>query len=156
MPEAEPERVGENVVVVGGSAVGMEAALNLSLQGKQVRVIEMLEESPASMKLRDSAGAGASELMKLFEERNIPVYYGCALEEIEDGGILYRDLSSGEREILSCDTVLLALGMRPRQKQAEALRHCAPETSVFLVGDCEKAGSVYEAVNQAFQVSLHI
>ena len=48
------------------------------------------------------------------------------------------------------------MGMRPRQKEAEALRRCAPETSVFLVGDCEKAASVYEAVNKAFQVSLHI
>ena len=108
------------------------------------------------MKLRESAGSGASELTRLFEERQIPVYYGLELLEIGDSGILVRNRKNGERENISCDTVLLALGMRPRLAQAEALRHCAPETDIFLVGDCRKAASIYEAVNEAFQVSLHI
>ncbi len=157
-PEAEGGRapVGEHIVVVGASAVGMEAALNFSLQGKDVRVVELLDEAQAAMKLRSSAGSGASELQKIFPERNIPVEYGLALEEIGEDGILCRDVQTGEMKTVPCDTVLLALGMRPLRAGAEALRHCAPETSVFQVGDCETPGSIYEAVNQAFQVSLHI
>ena len=157
-PEAESGKcaVGNKVVVVGASAVGMEAALNMSLQGKDVCVVELLEAAPAGMKLRESAGSGASELTRLFEERHIPVYYGLRLEEIGDSGFLVRNGKTGERESIPCDTVLLALGMRPRLAQSEALRHCAPETSVFLAGDCRKAASIYEAVNEAFQVSLHI
>ena len=156
-PEAESGKkpVGNRVIVVGGSAVGMEAALNMHLQGRVVTVLEKLEPTQAAMQLRNSAGSGASELTKLFEERGIPLLCGCTLTEILPDRVRCRMSDGSERE-LPCDTVLLAMGMRPRQKRAEALRHCAPETSVFLVGDCEKPASVYEAVNQAFQVSLHI
>jgi NADPH-dependent 2,4-dienoyl-CoA reductase/sulfur reductase-like enzyme len=147
--------VGEKVVVVGGSAVGMEAALNMSLQGKKVTVLEQLEPAQASMKLKQTAGSGASEISRLFEEREIPLLCGSTLTEILPDRIRYRQSDGSEKELL-CDTVLLAMGMRPRLAQAEALRHSAPETSVFLVGDCVRAASVYEAVNEAFQVCLHI
>ena len=39
---------------------------------------------------------------------------------------------------------------------SDKLRRCAPETSVFVVGDGKKAASICEAVNEAFQVCLHI
>ena len=57
---------------------------------------------------------------------------------------------------IPCDTVLLAVGLTPRLAETEALRHCAPETSVFVVGDGKKAASICEAVNEAFQACLHI
>jgi hypothetical protein len=46
--------------------------------------------------------------------------------------------------------------MRERWALVEELRHCAPETSVAIVGDCRKAGTIAEAVNQAFQACIHI
>ena len=157
-PDAEAGRaaVGERVAVIGGSAVGMEAALDFSLQGKQVFVVEMLEEAAAGGKLHMSAGGGAAELKRLFREREIPVHYGKALAEVRDGAILCRDTRTGEETLLPCDTVLLAVGLRPRLSEGEALRRAAPETSVFLVGDGKKAASICEAVNEAFQVCLHI
>ena len=89
------------------------------------------------------------------EAREIPLLCGCTLTEILPDQVRYRKSDGTEGEI-SCDTVLLAIGMRPRLAQAESMRHCAPETSVFLVGDCVRAASVNEAVNEAFQVCLHI
>ena len=39
----------------------------------------------------------------------------------------------------------------------DALRHSCPETSVAIIGDCNnKAGTISEAVNQAFQACIHI
>ena len=84
------------------------------------------------------------------------MYYGRSLREVRPDGILCRDVRSGKEEMLPCDTVLLAVGLRPRLAEAEAMRHCAPETSVFVVGDGKKAASICEAVNEAFQVCLHI
>ena len=157
-PDAEAGKapVGRRIAVIGGSAVGMEAALDFSLQGKEVFVVEMLEEGPAGSKLHTSAGSGAAELTRLFKERQIPVYYGKSLREVRPDGILVRDVRGGGEETLPCDTVLLAVGLRPRQAETEALRRCAPETSVFVVGDGKKAASICEAVNEAFQVCLHI
>jgi NADPH-dependent 2,4-dienoyl-CoA reductase/sulfur reductase-like enzyme len=157
-PDAEAGKapVGQRIAVIGGSAVGMEAALDFSLQGKDVFVVEMLDAGPAGSKLHTSAGSGAAELTRIFQEREIPVYYGKSLVEVRPDAILCRDTHSGKEEILPCDTVLLAVGLRPRQSEAEAMRHCAPETSVFVVGDGKKAASICEAVNEAFQVCLHI
>jgi NADPH-dependent 2,4-dienoyl-CoA reductase/sulfur reductase-like enzyme len=157
-PDAEAGKapVGQRIAVIGGSAVGMEAALDFSLQGKEAFVVEMLEEGPAGSRLHASAGSGAAELKRLFTERSIPVYYGKALAEVKPDGILVRDVRSGAEETLPCDTVLLAVGLAPRLAEAEALRRCAPETSVFIVGDGKKAASICEAVNEAFQVCLHI
>ena len=36
------------------------------------------------------------------------------------------------------------------------MRHCAPESAVFVVGDGKKPASICEAVNEAFQACLHI
>ena len=157
-PDAEAGKgsVGKRIAVIGGSAVGMEAALDFSLQGKEVFVVEMLDEGPAGSKLHTSAGSGAAELTRIFKEREIPVYYGRSLAEVREDGILCRDTHTGQEEMLPCDTVLLAVGLKPRLAEAEAMRHCAPETSVFVVGDGKKAASICEAVNEAFQVCLHI
>ena len=157
-PEAEACKAspGQRIAVIGGSAVGMEAALDFSLQGRDAFVVEMLEEGPAGGKLHASAGSGAAELTRLFKERSIPVYYGKALTAVHPDGITVRDVRSGAEETLPCDTVLLAVGLRPRLAEAEAMRRCAPETSVFVVGDGKKAASICEAVNEAFQVCLHI
>jgi NADPH-dependent 2,4-dienoyl-CoA reductase/sulfur reductase-like enzyme len=157
-PDAEAGKVsvGERVAVIGGSAVGMEAALDFSLQGKEVFVVELLDEAAAGGRLHMSAGGGAAELKRLFREREIPVYYGKGLAEVKPDGILVEDALTRERTFLPCDTVLLAVGLRPRLAEAEAMRRCAPETSVFVVGDGKKAASICEAVNEAFQVCLHI
>jgi NADPH-dependent 2,4-dienoyl-CoA reductase/sulfur reductase-like enzyme len=157
-PEAEEGScsVGNRIVVVGGGAVGFEAALDYAGQGKDVTVVEMLDEARAKMSLRKSAGTGTAELLSISKEKNIPVRYGLALSEVRDGSIVCKDTANGALQELDCDTVLLALGMRARWDLVEALRHCAPETHIAIVGDCRKVGTIAEAVNQAFQACIHI
>jgi hypothetical protein len=49
------------------------------------------------------------------------------------------------------------MGVKPRSDVAESLRHCAPETEVFVVGDAKQVGgNISFAVNGAFQAALHI
>ena len=157
-PEAEAGLcpVGDTVVVIGGSAVGMEAGLDLSMQGKKVTVVEMLEEGPASMRLHKSSGSGAKELRSLYEQRGIPVLYGHRVTEIRPDGVVCENQRTGETVALPCDTVLLACGMRPLRAESEAMRHCAPETDVCVVGDCTEPATIFEAVNDAFRACLHV
>ena len=68
-----------------------------------------------------------------------------------------KDVKSGELKEIKADTVLLAMGVRPNFELVDELRHSCAETSVAIVGDCNnKAASISEAVNQAFQTCLHI
>lgn len=157
-PEAEEGKfkTGEKIVVVGGGGVGFEAALDFTEQGRDVTVVEMLDEFAARMNLRMSTGGAASELLGIFEKKGIPVKYNLALVEVGDDHIVCRDVKTGEMKELPCDTVLLAMGMRERWDLVDELRRCVPESNVAIVGDCRKAATIAEAVNQAFQACIHI
>ncbi|MBR2755256.1 MAG: FAD-dependent oxidoreductase [Lachnospiraceae bacterium] len=154
-PDAELGKVpaGEEIVIIGAGQVGLEAAVDYAGQGKKITVIEMIDD-PA--KLMDSF---KQPLMKKKEEDGlqIDILYGTALQEVKDDCIVTKDVKSGELKEIKADTVLLAMGIRPNFELVDELRHSCAETSVAIVGDCnDKAGSISEAVNQAFQACLHI
>ena len=157
-PDAEenPSALGDKIVVVGGGGVGFEAALDCAGLGKDVTLIEMLEEPRGRMSLRASAGSAASELLAIFAERGIPVLYGTALAEVRDGCVVTKDAVTGKLGEIACDTVLLAMGMRERWDLVDELRHSAPESNVHIIGDCRNVGTIAEAVNQAFQACINI
>ena len=154
-PDAELGKApaGEEIVIIGAGQVGLEAAVDYAGQGKKITVIEMIDD-PA--KLMDSF---KQPLMKKKEEDGlqIDILYGTALQEVKDDCIVAKDVKSGELKEIKADTVLLAMGIRPNFELVDELRHSCAETSVAIVGDCNnKAGSISEAVNQAFQSCLHI
>ena len=154
-PDAELGKApaGEEIVIIGAGQVGLEAAVDYAGQGKKITVIEMIDD-PA--KLMDSF---KQPLMKKKEEDGlqIDILYGTALQEVNDDCIVAKDVKSGELKEIKADTVLLAMGIRPNFELVDELRHSCAETSVAIVGDCNnKAGSISEAVNQAFQACLHI
>ena len=157
-PEAEAGRhpVGDSVVIIGGSSVGMEAGLDLEAQGKKVTVVEMLEDAPAFARLHSGSGTIAKELRRLYAERGIPVHYGCRVTEIRPDGVVCEYVRTGEQLTFPCDTVLLACGMRARRAESESMRHCAPETDVYVIGDCAEPATIFEAVNNAFRACLHV
>ena len=155
-PDAEMGKasVGEEIIVVGAGQVGLEAALDYAKLGKKVTVIEMMED-PGPVFLEHSK----RDLLKKKEEEQIEfdILYGTALQEVKDDCIVAKDVKSGELKELKADTVLLAMGIRPQFELVDELRHSCPETNVAIVGDCNnKAGTISEAVNQAFQACIHI
>ena len=84
------------------------------------------------------------------------LHYGMKLVEITPTAVIAENVETGEKVTFEADTVLLALGMKAKTEEAETLRHCAPETDVRVIGDAKRAAQIFEAVNEAFQASLHI
>ena len=155
-PDAElgKAKVGDEIVIIGAGQVGLEAAVDYAEQGKKVTVIEMLDQMTSMFKSR-----GSRDLMKMMKEKNIQfdTFYETALQEIKDDCVVAKNVKTGEVKEIKADTVLLAMGIKPRFDVVDALRHSCPETSVAIVGDCNnKAGTISEAVNQAFQACIHI
>ena len=147
--------LGEKIVIIGAGSVGLEAAIEFRRDGKNVEVIELLDEPAAIEALRVSAKTATREFQMIMEDENIPVHYGINTTEIQDGKIIGVNLE-GKTVEFEADTVLIAIGMKPLWDVADSLRHCAPETSVHIVGDAFEVGTISTAVNQAFQVCLHI
>jgi hypothetical protein len=71
------------------------------------------------------------------------------LEEITESGIraIGRDL---EWLTFDADSVVLALGLRPRREKVAELRRLIPETEVFVVGDCFRPGGLFNANHGGF------
>ncbi|NLM20134.1 MAG: FAD-dependent oxidoreductase [Peptococcaceae bacterium] len=157
-PDAEADKtlVGEKIVIVGAGSLGIEAAIEFHDEGKKVTVIEMKDPDKSWSDLMEAAGPVGVEFQSILKDKGIPVKYYNRLKEICDNKVICDDLQTGQVVEYEADTVLLAMGMCPRTNKVEELRHCAPETNVYIVGDCYKVGTIGTAVNQAFQAALHI
>ena len=157
-PHAEMGKapVGDKIVVIGAGAVGLEAAIEFVDKGKHVEVVEMADHDSNLGKLYASSGTSAKEFMTIIDQKQLPVHYGTKLLEITDDKVICQDVATGKTVEFEADTVLLAMGLVPLQADAEKLRHCAPETDVYIIGDCKEIGTISGAVNGAFQAALHI
>jgi 2,4-dienoyl-CoA reductase-like NADH-dependent reductase (Old Yellow Enzyme family)/thioredoxin reductase len=157
-PDAETGKAtaGDRIVIVGGGAVGLEAAIDFRQLGKDVTVVEMLDEEKHHLALRASSRHAGDEMLAIAADLKIPIYLNNRLEEVRDDKVICKDLITGELREYPCDTVLLALGMTPLHDVVAELRRCAPETEVFIVGDALNVGNISTATNSGFQAAIHI
>jgi NADPH-dependent 2,4-dienoyl-CoA reductase/sulfur reductase-like enzyme len=151
-PDAENGKVPcwQRVVIVGGSSVGTEASISLAQKGKEVTVVEMAEQVDL---FRTGA---ASDLLALSEENRVKRLLGWKLCEITGEGAHIQNGKTGEEQTIPADTVLMAVGMKPRRAEALKLAHLCPETSFYIIGDAVRSGEIRDAVFQAFEVTRTI
>lgn len=138
--------VGENVVVIGGGFTGSETALQLARDGKKVTVIDTLD----TMTLQADWPRGLAEQL---DEYGVRFLAEMKTEEITDQGIIAVD-NTGKRVTIAADTVILSLGFKPRATTVNQFRNLAAD--VYIIGDCQKAGTVKEAVHDGFNVAVEI
>lgn len=143
--------VGKKTVIVGAGSVGVESAIGLKQQGKDVELVEM---APDMMNLMSSGAM--QNLMEKLNELNIPLHLNCKLEEIKPDSVVCVDGNIGKNVSFEADTVLLALGMKARKEEADTMKHCAPETEIYTVGDVYAVGNIATAVKSAFLAAAAI
>ena len=144
---------GDKTVVVGAGSVGIESAIQLKEHGKDVCIIEI---APDTAKLTEAVRGVAREYIARLEALGIPLYFNCKLSEVTDTAVLCQDTVTGEIWEFAADTVLLALGMRPRHQLADTLRRSAPETEVYVVGDALYADNIASAIRTGFKAAAYI
>jgi len=161
---------GKRVVVIGGGAVGIETALVLAKIGaidaetlmflflnkaeepdrlrecatrgvKNVAIVEMLDRAGADIGLTTRWIA-----LRRLQQHGVRVMTHTRAVEITPQG-LWVEKKEG-RELIPCDTVVMACGTVPVNPLEEKLRGLAGK--VIVVGDAKKARKAYEAVHEAF------
>jgi len=102
------EHTGTKAVIVGSGAIGIEVAVALCFRGYDVTIVEMLDHVlPLGLDKK-----GAERVKTLLEENGIQVRVGERATGIQ-GGACVEGLAT-EKEELECDTLVWAVGMRPR------------------------------------------
>lgn len=144
--ELHPEKLGKHVVILGGGLVGTEAAVSFSHEGKECTVIEM----------RDRVAADANSFYRggLMEaaEKAAAFCTDTLVKEVKENGVLCE--KDGEEFLIEADTVVCALGFRAPYAEVDALCDLVDES--YIIGDCVKAGLIYDAVNQGYYTAMRI
>lgn len=137
------DKVGGNVVIIGGGEIGAETGLHFAQKGRNVTVIEMQGKL--------AADATPIHYRSLFEmewekEENFHYVLNATCSGIDPDGVRYVDADGAERK-LPADTVILSVGMRPNSDEALALYD--PSYVVRMVGDCVKGGNIQKVTRGA-------
>lgn len=143
----EPERVRDQLVIIGGGQVGCETGVHYGMNGKQVTILEM------QPKLAPDAMRTYQEELEGQVHDHCTAILHAKVTKIESDGVTYED-SSGQAHKIPADTVILAVGMRPLAVQAETFRSCAE--NFRKLGDCVKVGNVKTVTRAAFDAAMTI
>ena len=145
--EGEAEAKGK-VVVIGGRFIGMEVAVWLAEQGKELSLVTRSRLGGRVGVERFTFRALTRRLIEL----RVPLYLHASVMEITENGVV---IGLGEEVfLLPADTVILAVGSEPVNRLAQELEGVVPE--VYTIGDCNEprdaAAATFEAAKIAFSI----
>lgn len=159
--------VGESVIVVGGGMVGCETAVDLVKKGKKVTLVEQL---PAVLSSEFVPQQHKMMLKDMIEAYGVQVYtdsrlvevtdHGAVIEVannmfiIDDRGAVTESKKAGTRTVLTADTVVISIGLRPNKSIAAELE--AKGAKVISVGSAVRAGNVIDATKAAFDAVYNL
>ncbi|MFC1860793.1 FAD-dependent oxidoreductase [Chloroflexota bacterium] len=132
------KEAGKDVVVVGGGMIGCETALWLAQQGKRVHIVEMLPEIGT-----DVFFASKLMLLNLLAINKVEAIANASILEIGDKDTIIIDKCFLKRTI-SCDTVVLATGLRSNRELYDSLRKEIPK--IYLIGDGKEPRRILNAI----------
>ena len=142
--EANPDALGERVVILGGGLVGCETGIHLGMKGKQVTIVEMRDTLAADVNMFHGMALG-QELNKY-----VTAVTGGTGRAVTDEGLIYTD-REGQEHLLPADAVLCAVGMRACTGVMEELWNVVDEQ--YVIGDCVKPAQVTQAISDAYYLA---
>jgi NADPH-dependent 2,4-dienoyl-CoA reductase/sulfur reductase-like enzyme len=142
--------VGNNVVVIGASGVGIDVALFLmEKEGRKVTVVEMLDE----------VGGDVNEFLKrhtlgMAEQKGITFLTNSEVVGVDKGKVQIKTLLGNKN--LKCDTVVSAVGFCSRKSHPlkEVLEKKGAQ--VFVIGSAIEPGKLFEATQSGFWTAIEI
>lgn len=146
---AQPEQIGQRVLMLGGGLVGCEAGLHLAKMGKTVTVVEMADQVAI-----DAYPMHRIALLDALS-KSVEVRIGLRCVRIVPGGAYVTD-AAGSEQLIDADTVVYALGMRANEEERERFSAALVGRKVHVIGDCGAAGKVFDACRQAFLAAMSI
>ena len=139
--------VGEELVVIGGGLTGCECALLYARQGKTVHLAEMRDGLAIDANIRQRP-----ILLAELEQAGVDEVLCARAQRVDKDGVVV-ETPDGER-VLTCDTVVCAIGQRSRRAAADVLLDAAP--FVRVIGDARRPANITTAVYEAWHAAMDI
>jgi len=130
---------GQRVLILGGGLVGIELAEELAGDGRDVVVVELLEDVA-----RDMEAITRKMTLKRLQSLPVEIHTQTRLLRFEEGKALARnETTSEERSLGLFDSVLVAVGHQSNDPLSFALREAGLDVEV--VGDALEPGQIWDA-----------
>lgn len=167
--------VGDNVVIIGGGAVGTETAIHIARSaaisaeialfliqhkvldieeairqyqyGKKVTILEMLPKIGSN--IGNTTRWTVLGDMKYYGIESIP---NATVKEIMNDKVIYE--IDGEEKSIDCDTVVIATGVKPNNKLNEELKGKVKD--LRLIGDAKNPRKALDAIEEGFKAAIRI
>ena len=143
----EKDKVGDEVVVMGGGLAGCECAIHLGMEGKKVRLVEMRDVLAPDANVRH-------RLLLLKEiDKYVTVHTGHRALRVTSEGVVCADKDNNE-VLVPGASVICALGQRSRTDVVNELLDAAP--FVRVIGDASRVSTITNAVYWGYHAALDI
>jgi len=139
------QKVGKNVVIIGGGLSGCEIAYELYLQGKKPVIVEMQNDLIVSKYI---CLANTSYLRDFFKTNNVPVYLETGVSEIKDKEVVIKN-KAGETKTIKADSVIVSIGYNPNPIASK-------KKNVHIIGDANQVGNLRTVIWGAWDVCMKI
>ena len=133
-----------------GGLVGCEIAYGYAKDGKQVTIVEALDDI---LMVNDVPAMNKLMLVDAFAYYRTRVLTGTRLKEVNDDGAVVEK-KDGTLETIKADTVIMSIGYRSVPSMAEALSGCVAE--IYEIGDGNRVGNVLTCIQDAYEVASHL
>jgi NADPH-dependent 2,4-dienoyl-CoA reductase/sulfur reductase-like enzyme len=141
------DKVGQNVVVLGGGLAGCECAVHLNQEGKTVHLVEMRDTLAPDCNIRHRP------ILMQQIHKGVQVHLNTAGLQVTNQGLVVKN-PDGQEALIPADTVICAVGQRANRADVDALRRSAP--FVREVGDCIRPANITKAVYEGYHAGLDV
>ena len=124
------KKIGKRIVMIGGGLMGVEVGLHFADCGREVTIVEMTDALA-----KDSNPIHKAALDEMLELKARTMINTCVLEILPEGVKVRRQ--NGDEEILPCDSVIYACGVKANRETVESLRASDVYGMFYAVGDSE-------------------
>ncbi len=133
---------GDKVTVLGGGLVGTETANFIASKGKEVTLVEMLDEVATDMD-----AVTRIYLLGEMNKRGIEILTKTSATEVVEEGVIVSD-RDGNKKTIEADTIILSLGVTPVNELLKELKGVVPK--LFACGDAKGCGKIIDAIRDGF------
>ncbi|MBQ3406288.1 MAG: FAD-dependent oxidoreductase [Lachnospiraceae bacterium] len=143
----EKDKVGDEVVVMGGGLAGCECAIHLGMEGRKVRLVEMRDV------LAPDANVRHRPLLLKEIDKYVTVHTGHRALRVTSEGVVCADKDNNE-VLVPGASVICALGQKSRTDVVNELLDAAP--FVRVIGDASRVSTITNAVYWGYHAALDI
>ena len=160
------ESLGGHIAIIGGGAVGCEAAIHLQMLGKKVELIEMADELMKADKedypdqrdftlfyLKHRLDMESCTPLGIPENENVQVHLNAVCLEVVPEGVKIRE-QDGTVRTVKADHIIFATGLRPDKEMLQAFEGTARD--VIYVGDSKKVGTIYHTSKTGLYAAMEL